>query len=711
MASYELWLDESGDFSDFNKKSNSKNFRSLIGGLLITKENAEKIDFSKIIDPFRIHATELTPSDKVEYVLPILKTMKSEFAAREVFFENENYISADSDKSLYIRMMAEGLLELLQHLNAIEEHVKLEVIIARKQVHTNTGNQMVPVDANEYIRELDFCVKNKKKERRMFLSENTELKYSVKIADANNKLRIADFVCNTRFTRTTSVFSDVKHELEELYDNAIIFNLHEIPSENKIKLCLANGDISGAIIELYTTTEIIDQKKMLDLICARMKNISYRLVKYQLKQCAADITSMFAAEDDYEYGEKILNKINTNLIHRINEVGDYSEFEFAILINLSNMYLREGDIVQAKTTLERCEKVCIKNGGRLEAIELFYQLQERMALYEIDSFQYDKAITRMKNVIEVLKTIINTVEENKKALNYFNDISSEYYGNALRMQIYGMIFVQKERGLYDELVKLSDIALKQYSSDGDLTRHRQYRSRIEAINGNYENAVRWLLKSKLYEVNDDTEINLDILEAFLDKVEKTEELVSCKFQLMYYVLIMADEGLNNNPLADMMYQALINQKGLFDKVGIKYNLIMGNELVTTNLSMVKKTSMGIKYHPMEIINWKLAKYYINRDKYKYSAKHYWKEAMELCDSHKEYITMRVVGILIKADYLEHLKKEENETELKEYLKSQKGVFADLLSCNIEAGTREFVEKLKQLNEDEDYKTLASYVTY
>ena len=67
-------------------------------------------------------------------------------------------------------------------------------------------------------------------------------------------------------------------------------------------------------------------------------------------------------------------------------------------------------------------------------------------------------------------------------------------------EIYAELFMQrKQPEIYDQLCMESDLALQQYpNSEGELERHRQYRSHIELEAGNYEEALHWLMKAKLY---------------------------------------------------------------------------------------------------------------------------------------------------------------------------------------------------------------------
>ena len=61
--------------------------------------------------------------------------------------------------------MAEGILQLLQRLNARYESVGLRVTIAQRQdVTAEAGNERIR--ENEYKKALEYCIKRKQRERR-----------------------------------------------------------------------------------------------------------------------------------------------------------------------------------------------------------------------------------------------------------------------------------------------------------------------------------------------------------------------------------------------------------------------------------------------------------------------------------------------------------------------------------------------------------------
>ena len=203
---YELWLDESGQFVNEKELKNRNQKPSLVGGLLVEKAIAETIPYDELIDSQRNHAMHLSNNDKKEYVLPVLERMKEQYKARQVFFENAEYADAKTGRQLYLRIIAEGLLQLMQTLNAQSESVNLSVLIAQRQ-DIDAPIEHRRILSIEYQNALKRQIDRKRKEHKIFLHENSKLDFQVKVANCEYKLQLADFACNTRLTRNSRIFS------------------------------------------------------------------------------------------------------------------------------------------------------------------------------------------------------------------------------------------------------------------------------------------------------------------------------------------------------------------------------------------------------------------------------------------------------------------------------------------------------------------------
>lgn len=228
------------------------------------------------------------------------------------------------------------------------------------------------------------------------------------------------------------------------------------------------------------------------------------------------------------------------------------------------------------------------------------------------------------------------------------------------MWIYAMLFLQRENpDSYEKMCELSDMAMQQYPPvEGELERHRQYRSRMEAEHGDYENALKWLLRSELYEEKELTEENI---RDFLDRVAEAEDETGCLYHLMYYLLIMSAAKEAGNALADRMYKVLDKQKKLLVIAGLQIEKNTHAYQNEVNMDAVKKADTGIMYHPLEIICWKYASYLQMAGKRTEALKYYMR-AQDICFKNKNYQSLYITGIGIMAEQTACLEEMENHDE-------------------------------------------------
>lgn len=707
---YELWLDESGQFVNENELKAKKRKPSLVGGFLVEKEMAEQIPYEELIDNSRNHAMNLTKEDKRDYVLPVLEQMQTTYHARQVFFENAEYADEKTGRQLYLRILAEGLLQLMQLLNAQSESVELSVIIAQRQdMAAETGKRKIlSVEYQNMLRQL---MERKRREHRIFLNENSSLEFQVVAAHTEQKLQLADFACNTRLTRDSFAFQGVRERVNRVHEDAYLFTLSEITSANYIRRSLADGSISDAIMELYTTKDNLNYEEQLDLILQRMRNTNYRLVKSQMKQCVADITAYAAKEDDYEIGEQFLKRIAQELVPELKkEYQPYQQLQFAVLIQLSDMYLREGDILAADKVMKTCRQVQEEMGSSLEHIFTYYQLLEKEALLAIDEFDFEQGRELMQQASGIFIRLMEFMQTDGHLQQRFPDLKSEYFGDALCMQIYAMLFLQRRQPeLYEELCRLSDLALMQYpDTEGELERHRQYRSHIELEQGNFESALRWLFQAKCYyeeEVSERTMVN------FLNLVCDTEAEVSCKYYLMYYLLILCECKIKKHPQAELMYRALQKQERLLMAAEIRREE-EEDGMQEVDISVVQPDSTHVMYHPQEVLFWKYATY-LNLNGYEPFAMKYYERAVRMCFSRKEYLTMYLTGLGIEAERISCLFKMKRKSQAVEAYHGLVKRVEELERQELPEGTKRFLQEFSaELQPDQEAMWNASRrVTY
>lgn len=693
---YELWLDESGKFKEEAALKERKFKPSLVGGILVEKSIVSRIDFENMIDPYRNHAMELNKEDKKEYVLPVLERLKTEYGAKQVFFENADYEDENTNRQLYLRIIAEGLLQLFQTLNAQSEKVVLDVLIAQRQDMESPVAERRILE-KEYIDALKNCIEKKKKEHRLFVDENSELFFVVHPAHREKKLQLADFACNTRLTRDSNIFKDVRNRVTALYEDAYIFNLSEISSENYIKRSLSQGHLADAVMELYTTQDELAKERQLDLILERIKYMDYRWLKAQLKECVSEITAYAALQGDYKVGEKFLLNVKNGFIEMMEKNG-YSclNLKLALLLQLTDMFLREGNIVAARNAIEECKKTHYALGNSLEEVFSYYQLKEKEALLLINEFNYERAYEILEATGKVFQSFMQAVCADESLKKRFSNLRSEYYGDTLCMQLYAMMFMQREQPeLYKEMCEKSDLAMKNYpQQEGELERHRQYRSHIELENGNYEEALKWLIKAQCWE---NTDLTVKNLIDFLKQICRVENEISCQYYLMYYLLILSESKWADNELSNIMWKALKNQKELLRICFLESEPKRAEDTVEVEFEGVQQEDSGVMFHPMEVIYWKYASYLYGCGRYN-AAYLYYCKAEQICFAEDNCYTMQITGLGIMAEKIcSMLNEEKSKIDLELMLFRQR--IKNILDAPLTTETKSFVSDIQQLVEE------------
>lgn len=675
MKKFELWLDESGDFRD---KTSTSHPMSLVGGVLIAEKYARSGDWQKILHrPDFNHATEMSYRDKVEYAFDCMEDLVQEYKAIPVFFENKEKEGSGDNRKLYLDILMEGLLQLLQKLDAMYNGVQLDVTIATRKADANKGRQMTHIEEEEYSAAIQRGVQYRRQKKGGLLSKHTRVNMTFIQAKKSKKLIFADFFCNTRYhyCLDKKYFNKNVKRVEEIFFSAYTFSLTENILANRISQMSSRNDLSDALMEIFYVYAK-GREEYIDMLLSRMELVSYRSLKSQIKQAATDITAYANQQDSYEKGIDFLQSIQKEFLAKVktrNFGGVVDPFEFNLLLQLSDMCLRAGRLVEAMRTLAKCRKVQAGMGNYLKEVMTYYQLLEKEAVFAIDAFHYPAAEKLMEDACLVFKQVMAGITGSEITKHRFPDMQSEYYGDALCMQIYAMIFRFQDKTqtqMYEKLVALSDEALDQYPKiEGELERHRQYRSRIEAKAGKYGAALHWLIQASLYHRwQGEDEIGEALLEEFFDKVYQEGEAVSSQFYVMYYVLIMNGARQVDRPLADKMYRALIRHQGIIELT----KLHIDSNPYDKEISRLKNNMENILYHPMEIVLWAMAEYcyfrgqeednklkvaedFLEKNKIKKSKSDYWQaaqnyynRAIKVCQDSPQNLNLRVIGLAIEA---------------------------------------------------------------
>lgn len=647
MKRFELWLDESGAFEE---QAGSEELYSFVGGVLVESDRVKNYHFGQLLsDKTLNHAMRMTSKQKKSYVLPVLQQFKQETEARYVYFENIEYRGHGDNRMLYLQVFAEGLLQLIQLLDAKYGAVQLDLTLASRTASKVGYERRIHITEKEYRQVFQQLVKANKERNEYHLSTQTTVSFHLDKATENPKLILADFASNIRRTyKRGKSLRDAKSRvlMEEIFAQRYAFSMSELSSDIKIRVLLSKNDVSEALQELFLSPTLEHRSDYLDLVLERLSHLSYRIIKSQLKQFAAEILAFVARQDKYLETIELLKQILTDLLPVLKEAGyPYVQVEMELILHLSDVYLRSGQFQEAQVVLSRGENLLAQADNTLEHAVLSYRLLEKKAVFYVDSFQYKKASDLMREVREFFALALEIMDGSSPLIGGQGNLQSEYYGDILCMEIYAYLFQRAEEiPSVEDLRRLSDLGLSQYPPfEGELERHRQYRSRLEARAGCYQEAVDWLLAAIHERHVFHTDVSVRQLTTFWDVVLKRETEISQLFYLTYYSLLLSRMAEARHEWAGRLWTAL--------KEHPIYQLLYPQQPDKKEVQLLGSNRANC--HPLEIIYWNLGDYHYYQGDLKQGLVDY-QRAVNVCQANPQTLSLqlRLLPLLAAQIHLE-----------------------------------------------------------
>ena len=451
----------------------------------------------------------------------------------------------------------------------------------------------------------------------------------------------------------------MKEALRSYFDADYIFSVHVRTPENYIFSQLATGDAASALMELYTGHDQERHAPLLEKVCDRLEDVSYRLVCLQVGQFVSQVSAYVRSENDFERSEAVLKKIASEFFPALVAHGIDAELDeprFRILWLLEDMYLREGDIQHAQETLHDMAAVLHKMDNRAENLRFLYLYLDREALLHINRMEYDEAVETIGKSIACMESVRGVLEHDPILTDYLggrSEMHSEWLGNAYCMKIYAEMFLQRRRPeLYEAICQDTETAFRQYDDAGALERNQQYRAHVEMEAGHYREALDWLLRTQQLDLADGIVENcVSYLDRALD-----EDYISRIYYLMYYIEIMTEAQLHGEEaLAESLRQGLAYQKDMAKEFLQKQRESIVSDTGRDHpvFEQFLRATLGFApglYHPLEIVDWKYGTFLAAQGKIN-AARACWKRAIAVCTSNPDYAVMKIVGLAIRAEAL------------------------------------------------------------
>lgn len=642
MRSFELYLDESGKFINEDKAITP----SLIGGLLVRKDDlslkkADDImkEAIKNVPGNYVHINDISKKDlklSGKVAVDIMQKIKN-IPAYVVIFSNKELLDFKDDKLLYLNIMAEGIINLLEKLSLEKsDAIELNVVAAvRRDLKINDNRTIIEID--EYSTRIKERIYMKMAEKNLFLSKNCKVNFRLSSARTNPKLMLADVVCNSKLTLNSSKFNDEQKQiLNNIFDSSkYVFSVFKPDIQKKISEYLMQNNIVDAIFLLSEENDAKLSKELSTLVVNNINTMPISNLRIQLELLSLKIRSLIDVQRNLLLCEKFLVKLQNEIIGKI-KVKDFiiNKLKIDISLYLLTIYTHQGDNENSKKQIDISKKELKEINGSWDFLDYYYILKIREAVFYNTCFNNAKSIEILTEVIDKFIKLLKTMNEVEEFSNIKSDMVAKAVGT--RLQAYtNLITPNTQEALkqeyYQKGIKDSDFAISQFVSEIDKKRQYQYRAMLEISMDNFSEAVKYLMK-----VVGLTEINFD---KFLENVNNISDF-SKNFVMMNYFIIMSHALNNKNKqLGDEMYVAYKNNKAIYDEYSLEEK---------ESSALYENNNKDIYMHPFEIIYWNIGKYIKETDKE--MAEKYFDKALEICDKMNEQ-TIDVLAIAIEADKL------------------------------------------------------------
>lgn len=644
MRSFELYLDESGKFINEEQAISP----SLIGGILVKKGDlniklAQEImqKATEKVGENYVHINDLAKKDKKlagTVAVDIMQELRH-IPANIVVFENNELLDFKDDKLLYLNIIAEGIVNLLEKLSLEKQDtVELNVIAAVRR-DLKVDDDKTVIELEEYSKRIKERIYMKFAEKDIFLSKNCKVNFELSSARRNSKLMLADVVCNTRLTRNSNKFDELQKEaIENIFNSSkYIFNVFRANIQKKLSNLLIQNNIVDAI---FLINEIEDEKTKKELIALIINNINSMPssnLKIQLELLSLKIRSLIDVQRNLLLCEKFLLDLQENIIGKIKVKGFViNKLKLDISLYLLTIYTHLGNNIKSKKQIDISSKELKSISGSFESFDYYYILKIREAVYYNTCFKNEKIIEVLTEAIEKYEKILETIA----SIEEFGTVKSDMLAKAIgtRLQAYiNLITPNTDKTLkqeyYEKAVKDSDYAINQFVAESDKRRQYQYRCMLELSIGNVDKSIKYLMK-----VLGLNEVDFD---KFLEILDATSDF-SKNFITVNYLDVMQYAINNNNvPIGINMYEAFKNNSNI-------YNEYVGYIFENKNEVLFENNAKIIGIHPFEMIYWNLAKYFKRNNKD--LAIFYFEKAIEICRAIDEP-AIYIVELAIEADKL------------------------------------------------------------
>ncbi len=687
MKKYELWLDETGDFSAKEQIEGSKKDKvySLIGGVLMPMGGISTADAWNLVGNEVGHATELGKEETGNDLVPALKNLK-EKDAQFVFFENRKRFTKDNKIDLYMEMMVDGIMQLISFLAVFDKEFQLDIMIAVRYVEEEE-NVLTKIPYQKYSDDLKAMLMERVHYGFMELDEDIKINVLFASARQEPKLMLADYACGAR--RATLRLYDNRYSkedkaaLKEMFDENYIFDSYEASIMGRVKNKLIQNCLAEAILVLCNDKKLRKDlpdsyleeygdrlhNKMKWLITEKMSQLGKLEIRSQLEELLADINAGIQLEDEYEWGETFLHTLEDDFLDELKKYEIHDDrLDLAIAFAYADLYLKEGDLKSLEKALDRAEESFERLPQSLDFLWSQFRiwtLRQACCLHAGDfegAKEWEDWVRNRSDELEEVLILAGIWEEGKTVPNRFQKETMRLRELRNYMElIHGQADDETAQTELEEGIERVDLA-----SMEEIRIFPRGCFYYLIHTGRIGKALSWLADfTGAVSIGDGTTDVKEIQRAakdicrFLVEMDgrQKNELLREYLYLLKKTKEQELNGITSHNYSDILYQELekssilqIISKDNKDQIEIKSHLNIDNKAQYRHLvRSVLKDYQDKIYHPTEQIWWLYASYLNLAGKDGDKMNQYYNKAVQLCEQSEEYLLMQKCLLAIQAE--------------------------------------------------------------
>lgn len=525
---FNLYLDDSGQFKETTAghQKNPGSFPSQLAGFLTAPHQSDSYitaQAQKIIEnccheahipvPPEIHAAEITNDETFNILIHRLVYELKLQSWQPVRLVNKERVKYGDRVATYTNMIAELLRRIFQQKSKELPHTPLIIRLTSDQVWLGDKH----IERHLYWKRIDEYVGRAAvwhglaKEASLWTVEKIETVDSrslreIQICDllsgaskGKKEFQRCDYTTRPILKKAFDVY-DYSMMTRDVLDRVDVFIKSYSYGLSLIALTEILHDTQlpqNSAVEIKAIQLLNDAIEQLVKVNTRGRDPQLAIVISWLDQLIGQQRTL---ETGYHLAKWLQENVEKKLRNKLNSVQDKSSldwFKFALhrwaLTAANHLGALNKSQIEARALSEAVPLLA----KRFEHSSLLIDGFIAQAVYQTDCFDFDSASFRMKEVVKSLEAL-SKVFPNTMPNDFKGPVQFELKGKALGTLMQCEVLAsQGDQQRLDGAREINNAAIDEFSSNYDRARQYQYRSQLETIAGQFEQARLFLAKSLL----------------------------------------------------------------------------------------------------------------------------------------------------------------------------------------------------------------------